>query len=223
MFESATGLTTASYTTSALANTTTYYYQVTAVNACGSATSGIDSFTTSTCLTYTNTTDYQGSTAGGTFIQSPINVSVSPTAQVSSVSIPNMQGDMTYISDLEIILVSPTGTQTSLIDYRTLCNNEDDWNHGLEDGGLNQSGIPCPPTDGLIYDPTNPFSSFNNELVDGDWTLIVYDYFTGDAATLTEWTMEHAPLILRRWICHEPKLQCDSYVYNGTTYTHPPR
>ena len=35
------------------------------------------------------------------------------------------------------------------IDYRTLCNNEDDWNHGLEDGGLNQSGIPCPPTDGL--------------------------------------------------------------------------
>ena len=39
-------------------------------------------------ISYTNTTDYPGSTAGGTFIQSPINVSVSPTAQVSSVSIP---------------------------------------------------------------------------------------------------------------------------------------
>ena len=119
------------------------------------------------------------------------------------------------------IPISPTGTQTSLIRYSNYCNNEDDWNHGLEDGGLNLSGLPCPPIDGLIYNPENPFSSFNNELVDGDWTLIVYDYFNGDAATLTEWTMELCTFDpLRWWIYHKPELLgCDSYVYNGTTYT----
>ena len=64
-----------------------------------------------------------------------------------------MQGFITRINDIDIRLVAPSGTEIILLDYINYCNLEDDWNHGIEDGGLNLNGLPCPPTDGLIYDP----------------------------------------------------------------------
>ena len=116
---------------------------------------------------------------------------------------------MTYISDLEIILVSPTGTQTSLIDYRTLCNNEDDWNHGLEDGGLNKM-YSMSYTDGLITPTIFQVLALVMEI-----GLVVYDYFTGDAATTPNGI----------WVCtliydgvlttKQSFSGCDSYVYVG--------
>ena len=93
-----------------------------------------------------------GSNNANTDVLSPITVPVSATAQVILVSIPNMQGFITRINDIDIRLVAPSGTEIILLDYINY-NLEDDWNHGIEDGGLNLNGLPCPPTDGLIYDP----------------------------------------------------------------------
>ena len=90
--ETATSLGSATYTSNSLANATTYFYLVTANNSCGNTTSLIDSFTTSSCLTLTNTTNYVGSSNANTDVLSPITVPVSATSQVSSVRIPNMQG-----------------------------------------------------------------------------------------------------------------------------------
>ncbi|HAB89777.1 MAG TPA: hypothetical protein DCF84_04515, partial [Bacteroidetes bacterium] len=218
--ESATGLGSASYTSNSLANATTYYYQVTATNSCGNATSVIDSFTTSSCLTLTNTANYVGSNNANTDVLSPITVPVSATAQVSSVRIPNMQGFITRINDIDIRLVAPSGTEIILLDYINYCNLEDDWDHGVEDGGLNLNGLPCPPTDGLIYDPENPLSTFSNELAAGDWNLRVFDFVNGRTPTIDEWTLEicsfdpcGAPVTTNQTLSG-----CAPYTFNGQVY-----
>ncbi len=218
--ETAAGLGSATYTSNSLANATTYYYQVTANNSCGNATSLIDSFTTSSCLTLTNTTNYVGSNNADTDVLSPITVPVSATAQVSSVRIPNMQGFITRISDIDIRLVAPSGTEIILLDYINYCNLEDDWDHGIEDGGLNLNGLPCPPTDGLIYDPENPLSTFDNELAAGDWNLRVFDFVNGRTPTIDEWTLEictfdpcGVPVITNQTLSG-----CAPYTFNGQVY-----
>ncbi|RCL63290.1 MAG: propanediol utilization protein [Bacteroidetes bacterium] len=218
--ETAAGLGSATYTSNSLANATTYYYQVTANNSCGNATSLIDSFTTSSCLTLTNTTNYVGSNNADTDVLSPITVPVSATAQVSSVRIPNMQGFITRIRDIDIRLVAPSGTEIILLDYINYCNLEDDWDHGIEDGGLNLNGLPCPPTDGLIYDPENPLSTFDNELAAGDWNLRVFDFVNGRTPTIDEWTLEictfdpcGVPVITNQTLSG-----CAPYTFNGQVY-----
>ncbi|MGC6419792.1 MAG: reprolysin-like metallopeptidase [Chitinophagales bacterium] len=218
--ETATGLGSATYTSNSLANATTYYYLVTANNACGSATSAIESFTTSSCLTLTNTTNYVGSNNANTDVLSPITVPVSATSQVSSVRIPNMQGFITRINDIDIRLVAPSGTEIILLDYINYCNLEDDWDHGIEDGGLNLNGLPCPPTDGLIYDPENPLSTFDNELAAGDWNLRVFDWVNGRTPTIDEWTLEictfdpcGAPVTTNQTLSG-----CAPYTFNGQVY-----
>ncbi len=93
-----------------------------------------------------------------------------------------------YVGDLLVQLQHPNGSDFVTVWNRT-CNSTryQDINLTLEDG---QSIINCAsPTTGT-YAPENPLSAFNGLEMNGDWTLVIIDFFNGDIGTLNNWSME---------------------------------
>jgi subtilisin-like proprotein convertase family protein len=138
------------------------------------------------------TTDCQSQTSTGPsqpivdfgMVSSTINVTA--TGPLTSVSIPNMTGSHTFMEDLDIVLRSPLGTEVLVFDQA--CSDDQGFNFGLSDSSADAD--PCPPNDGQIHRPSNPFSAFAGEEAAGPWTLQIFDRRAFDEGALDHWTIE---------------------------------
>ncbi|MEL6672476.1 MAG: reprolysin-like metallopeptidase [Bacteroidota bacterium] len=174
--------------TNALNNATFYYWRVIATNPCGNSVSTPFSFVTGniSCQTLASVDVPKNIPNSVTTISSDLNFPNSGSIQ--SVKVVNLSGTHTYISDLVFRLISPSGTQVVLIDE--ICSNENNFNINLEDGASAYNNIPCPPTDGLTYEPLEALSAFQGEDPQGTWTLEVDDVFPQDGGSLNAWGLE---------------------------------
>ncbi|WP_179021391.1 zinc-dependent metalloprotease [Winogradskyella forsetii] len=94
----------------------------------------------------------------------------------------------TYTGDLLLQLQHPNGTDFVNLWNRS-CNTAAFANIDItfKDG---EPEINCAsPTVGLA-NPQNPLSAFNNLEMNGDWTLVLVDFYNGDTGVLNNWSLE---------------------------------
>jgi subtilisin-like proprotein convertase family protein len=184
--DQATGLTSATFTSSILAQTTTYYWRVRSVTGCGtSAWSSSRTFTTSSCVTIAATTVPVAISGTGTpTITSTITVATGGT--ISDVNILNLTGTHSYISDLTVRITSPAGTVVTL--FAGICTNNANFNLNFDDAAASAT-IPCPPTTGGTFQPNQVLSAFNGQNAAGVWTLTIVDGFDVDGGSLNSWSL----------------------------------
>lgn len=106
----------------------------------------------------------------------------------------------TYVGDLIATLESPSGTVITLFDRPGVpesnfgCGNNN-IDIQLSDFAANTAAdleITCEPGDLAIsgsYQPIDPFSNFNEENMEGIWTLTITDTFDDDSGELVEWSL----------------------------------
>jgi len=197
--DNATGLTTNSYTSSALAPSNTYYWRVTANNSCASAiASATFSFTTSSCNTIASTDIGQDINVAS--FTSITNVTAAGT--VTDVNVLNFLISHVYVGDVSATLTSPLGTVVQLFDgpgipASTYGCNGDDIDASFDDAAAstsadfeNMCGGTAPAISGA-FQTIDLLSSFNGEVAAGNWTLTIFDsYVASDHGTLDAWSLE---------------------------------
>jgi subtilisin-like proprotein convertase family protein len=174
-------------TTTPLSNLTTYYWRVLAKNTCTSTAFTTGSFTTGTisCVSVNSTNIPRTISATGTPLVTS-TLSFPTVGTVTDVNVTNIAITHTFISDLTLTLRSPTLVDVVLLDQP--CNDENAISMGFDDQTTNAEGTyPCPPTNGLLYQPSNFLTGFNGIAAAGTWTLRIKDNYTGDGGSLTAW------------------------------------
>lgn len=92
----------------------------------------------------------------------------------------------TWVGDLLIRLIHPNGTSEANV-WIGNCGDNDDIDVTFEDGA---AAITCGiPTSGT-FNPEEPLSIFNGLSAQGDWQILIADFFQGDTGTLVDWSVE---------------------------------
>lgn len=182
--DNASGLTTNSYSSSSLLSSTTYYWRVMTVNACGTSSfSNPFSFTTNSCNMLSSVNVPVTISATGTPTVTS-TLTVSTTGTITDLNVVGLVGTHSYMSDLTFSLKSPTGT--SVVLFSGICTSQNDFNLSLDDSAP-AGAIPCPPTTGGTYQSQAALSAFNGQLAAGVWTLTIVDGYTADGGALSGW------------------------------------
>ncbi|MBN1815284.1 MAG: proprotein convertase P-domain-containing protein, partial [Anaerolineae bacterium] len=185
--DSATGLTTSHYTpASALAMDTLYYWQVRAVNVCGSTTSTVEAFRTiaNTCVTYVST-DVPKAIDDTSWTNSVIDVP--DTSEVADVDVILASILHSYDAHLDIYLRHPDGTHVEL------STDNGSWGDNYVDTHLDDEAA-TPITGGSApftgsFRPEVSLGTLDGKPANGTWTLRIYDDSSGDTGTLQSWSL----------------------------------
>ena len=166
---------------------TTYYWRVRSTNNCGVTPWSNDwTFETGTCIIKSaNDLPIAISATSTPTINSTFNII--DRGIISDLNIVALAGTHTYISDLNFTMILPDGTSTAF--WSDPCTFQDNFDINFDDEAANNN-YPCPPTDGMTYQPDNPLSIFDTKQIQGDWTLSVFDDFNEDGGTLVSWGVE---------------------------------
>jgi len=78
---------------------------------------------------------------------------------VQNIEVTNIRGVHSFISDLRMSLISPSGIEVVLLDRK--CASDQDFNLGFSDNGTD---LTCPLTNEIVLKPEMPLSVFNGEL-----------------------------------------------------------
>ena len=181
---------TNSYSPTGLLNSTIYYWRVLPKNpACSGSYSLGYRFTTGQqiCLTVTST---------DTPIAIPVIVNTTPFFSSINLSSSNVVSDVnvtvdishTWVNDMTISLISPTGTEIQLV--ARPCTNASlfDIIATFDDSG---STIVCgtnPAISGTVK-PIQQLSGFNGQPINGVWKLKVLDPYNEDGGAINSWTL----------------------------------
>ncbi|MFY8034797.1 MAG: proprotein convertase P-domain-containing protein, partial [Flexibacteraceae bacterium] len=142
-----------------------------------------------TVLNQTNSTAYNISEVGTSTIQSVINVPNSYNLLSEDTVLVKLNINHTYLGDLSITLVSPTGTRVLLFENHG--SNSDNLTNTVFSNfysGATLSSGSAPYTG--VFVPEGPLFYFVNSNVAGNWTLEVTDRYNSDGGTLINWSFE---------------------------------
>jgi subtilisin-like proprotein convertase family protein len=160
------------------------------VDTCGTGNySTAFSFTTANiaCGTYTSTDVPKTISSSGTpTVLSTLTVPAQ-CGNIVDVNVKNLNISHTWIDDLTIEVISPSGTVVRVMDRP--CDDQDNILINFDDEAAT-STYPCPPTNNGTYIPLNPLSAFDGQSATGTWTLRVIDNVTQDGGTLNAWSLE---------------------------------
>jgi subtilisin-like proprotein convertase family protein len=179
-----------------------YYWRVRGTNICGEGQSS-ETFRFRTnieeCTTYSNDIPVTISTNGTPTITSDITVSSS--APIESVSVSTTISH-TYISDLDVDLISPSGDRVTLFDRPGVpatnfgCNGNniqatfDDEATLTADDFENTCDFNVPFAIEGSYQPIDPLAEFTGDNPFGNWTFELTDNFAEDGGELVSWDLE---------------------------------
>jgi PKD repeat protein len=93
-----------------------------------------------------------------------------------------------WIGDLEVFLMSPTGTQVQLLDRVCSDVKPNQGPFDLDDDAMQSLGD-CTLTSGVAYLPEEALAAFNGELSTGNWTLTVTDAARKNVGELVGWSL----------------------------------
>ncbi|WP_417859778.1 reprolysin-like metallopeptidase [Winogradskyella sediminis] len=144
------------------------------------------------CNTYSDN-NVNTAIADGTGTTTPIN----GTPLIRTINVPdnftieslkfNLDIEHTYVGDLLVRLIHPNGT-TEVNVWSGNCTSNDNILIDFED---NSPDIDCSLTGaGNTYAPAEPLSAFTGLNSQGDWTILIADFFQGDTGELKNWSLE---------------------------------
>ena len=168
---------------------TNYYWRVRGMNTCGDGSwSAVYTFKTDalSCTIY-DAEDLPINIPSNGFQTITSKLTVVDDFEVSDVNLLNLTGEHTWISDLDAILKSPSGTEVVL--FSGPCNDEDDFDISFDDDAAS-GATPCPMTDAMTYQPKESLSAFYGESSMGDWELTIIDNYNQDGGELSTWSLE---------------------------------
>ncbi len=180
---------TNSYAVSGLSAISNYFWRIKPKNSlCAGIYSDVYRFTTGqkVCANEVSTNiPLAISSAGTPTINSTITIPFMNGVLISDINV-SVQITHTWVSDLIITLISPTGTQIELINSQ--CTDQNNINVSFDDLG---STLVCganPAISGTIR-ASQLLSILNGENSSGIWTLRVFDKEAGDGGALTNWSL----------------------------------
>ena len=106
---------------------------------------------------------------------------------LTDVNVTNLAGVHTWMSDVNISLLSPSGD--SILLFGNICGDQDDFFLYFDDDAPTDD-IPCPPTTGMVYQPQEPLSTFNGSNANGTWYIKFFDDTNQDGGELQFWGLE---------------------------------
>ena len=183
-------VTTNSYTAANLPSSTTLYWRVRPKNdACAGDYSAFFTFSTLFCGESVST-------------NVPITIPLTAATVSSTLTIPTNQNVViekvtatlnishTWINDLIVTLISPTGTQIQLMNRE--CPSSSLYQNAtvtFDDLGVTLVCSATPPALNGILQPEQPLSGFNGQNSQGVWTLQVQDVFNQDGGAINSWSL----------------------------------
>lgn len=189
-------VTNSSYLSNLLNINTEYFWRVKQINLCGSA-----SFTSAGKFKTVNL-----ECGVQTYSGVPIAIADDPNTLVTSTmafnnpsitSIYDLDVSLnlthTYVQDMTISLVSPSGTAVIL--QEEACGSQDDINVVYDDSGNN---IVCGSVSPAISGRVKSFqvlSAFNGQNPNGNWQLIVDDPYNGDGGFINSWSLNICKIV----------------------------
>ncbi len=171
----------------------TYYFPVLAAIDGGADYSGpyVITITSTDCPTPPTDECMAGFTASpGSFISNSTptvsTINVGPQSGGSYITDLKVAVNITHtwVSDMSITLTSPCGTTVSL--FNQSCGSASNLHAMFDDNAGLPIGTWCASRLGPVI-PEESLAIFNDELVEGNWTLTVTDHFGGDNGTLVQW------------------------------------
>ena len=98
----------------------------------------------------------------------------------------NVDVSHTFVGDLLVRITHPDGTTLSNV-WSGDCGSEDDFDVTFDDTA---GAIVCgSPTVGTFV-PLEALSIFNGLETEGDWEILIADFFAGDTGQLNDWSLE---------------------------------
>jgi len=143
---------------------------------------------TNSCATFSNANalpipDGVAPNAGGAVVASTIAIPENVT--ISDVNV-NVNVAHTFFWDLVVSVAHPDGTQVNLLNRN--CNNQSTgFDITFNDGA---PAVVCSANVTGTYSPTAPLSVLNGKPANGNWQLLLRDFYNGDTGTLNSWSVE---------------------------------
>lgn len=167
----------------------TIYWRVRPVNECNIA-NWSDPFVFVTkvqsCNVFTaNDLPKAISTNGAPTVESKIVVNTN--ALLSDVNVPNVAGNHDFLKDLDVKLISPTGTEVQL--WKDKCPGSYTFKMGFDDSAPSTFGCP-PPNNGNKSKVAGSLGALNGQNASGTWTLRVKDTQPGSGGSISGFQLE---------------------------------
>lgn len=205
---------TNSFNLSGLSQLTNYFWRVQPRNSgCFGSFSSPFRFTTGqqNCVNASSTNVPLTISATGTpTINSTLTIPAGSNVTITDINV-TISLVHSYISDLTLTLISPSGTQVQLVSGQ--CGASSNLNATFDDSGtviLCGTGLAI---SGTVL-PSQPLSAFNGQSSQGNWTLRVFDSFNADGGSLNTWSLN---------ICSIPNTPTTcgqiATTWNGTSWT----
>ncbi|MGB0973819.1 MAG: S8 family serine peptidase, partial [Flavobacteriaceae bacterium] len=166
-----------------------YYWRVRGQNRCATATDAnpfnfqVGALNCNTTTQTTNTTINDEATVTST-------LNVTDMVTISDLNV-RVAYNHSWIGDVAITLISPSGTRVDLIEVLT-CTEETNFNINFDDAAADAINCTAADNGGALttYQPVGSLIDFNGENSNGTWTLEITDGGPGDTGTVTEWVLD---------------------------------
>jgi subtilisin-like proprotein convertase family protein len=147
----------------------------------------------------------------GVVVSSTITIPTANNVNISNISV-SLNITHTYISDLTVVLISPSGSQYQL--FSNAYNTRDDAIATFASNGAVLTCAATTPTITGTFAPITPINTLFGTNSEGTWTLRVTDGFDQDSGFINSWSLT---------ICSMPntELPCGAITtaWNGTTWS----
>lgn len=167
----------------------TIYWRVRPVNACANADwTAPNVFVTKvqSCTVF-NANDLPKVISGNSTPTVESKISVNSNAILSDVNVTSVAGNHNFFKDLDVRLISPSGTEVQL--WKDKCPGVFTFNIGFDDSAPSVFNCP-PPSNGTKSKPAAVLSAFNGQNANGIWTLRSRDVVIGSGGTLSGFSLE---------------------------------
>ena len=166
---------------------TLYYWRVRGTNSCGMTPWSNDwTFETGACiLVMANDLPISISPNGTPTIVS--SLTIPDKGLITDLNIIDLEGNHTYVSDLNFTLIAPDGTEVEFL--TDPCNQQNNFDINFDDEAAS-ANFPCPPTNGQSYIPEMPLTPFDTKQIKGQWQMEVFDDYDLDGGALNSWGLE---------------------------------
>lgn len=178
------------YTASVLPNTATLYWRVSPGNSsCTGTYSSAFSFTTTYCGSAVSTdVPVIIPTSGAPIVSSTLTIPAQENVTIQKITV-TVNISHTWINDLIVTLISPSGTQVQLMNRECNPNQRTlDAIATFDDNGVVLVCGANPGISGVII-PEQPLSALNGQDAQGLWTLRVQDVFDLDGGSINSWSL----------------------------------